>query len=275
MTYDSRKDSHDSYFDAVAALRAKHLQETCPAAKRVEVIGQCTLYLGDCMEIMPMLGKVDAVVSDPPYGIAFSHGGNDKSGIGGGRYSTKFAKVKIMNDDQAFDPAHLISAAPISILWGGNHFADKLPSSACWFVWDKRAASRHTNDFADCEMAWTNKRGVARVFRHQWDGMMKASERGEPRVHPTQKPVQLMRWCLEQVPDATIVLDPYMGSGTTGVAAASIRRAFIGIEMVKEYFDIACARIRKAYAQPDMFVAPAPAAKVEQSGFDFAAEGET
>lgn len=231
--------------------------------KRKEVIGDCTLYLGDSLEILPALGAVDAVVSDPPYGIAFAHGGNDRSGIGKGKYATKFAKVAIAGDDKPFDPTPMLTIAPIIILWGGNHFADSLPPSSSWFVWDKRAASHHSNDFADCELAWTNRKGVARVFRHQWDGMMRASERGIERVHPTQKPIELMKWCLEQIPGAESICDPYMGSGSTGVACAKLGRKFIGIELDEGYFDTACKRIREAYAQPDMFVA-APAAKVEQ-----------
>ncbi|ANM12067.1 hypothetical protein AMK05_CH03718 [Rhizobium sp. N324] len=167
--------------------------------KRKEVIGDCTLYLGDSREIIPLIGNVTAVLSDPPYGIAFVHGGNDNTGIGSGRYATKFAKVAIEGDDAPFDPSHLLSVADEFILWGGNHFADKLPASSRWLIWDKRAASGHSNDFADCEIAWTNIKGVARVFRHHWDGMMKASERGQPRVHPTQKPIALMSWCLSFV----------------------------------------------------------------------------
>lgn len=275
--YDPRKDAFDSYNVAINAMRAELLAKRCPAAKKVVVIGQCELYLGDCMEVMLALEGVDAVVSDPPYGIAFAHGGNDNSGIGGGRYATKFAKVKIAGDDAPFDPAHLLTF-PSAILWGGNHFADKLPASSSWLIWDKRAASGHTNDFADCEMAWTNGKGVARVFRHHWDGMMRASERGMPRVHPTQKPIELMQWCLNFVTGGGIVLDPYMGSGTTGVACAKAGRPFIGIELDPGYFEIACRRIRDAHRQVDMFAAaaapePPKAAQQALMGFGDGAEG--
>lgn len=227
--------------------------------RRKEIIGNCTLYLGDCSEILPEIGKVDAVLSDPPYGIAFAHGGNDTSGIGRGRYATKFAKIAIVGDEKPFDPAPLLSLAPKIVLWGGNHFADRLPASPAWLIWDKRAASNHSNDFADCEMAWTNRKGVARVFRHQWDGMIRASERGIERVHPTQKPIELMRWCIAQIGDAARIVDPFMGSGTTGVACAMMGRGFVGIEIDEGYFDIACDRIRHAYAQAgDMFTPPQP-----------------
>lgn len=222
---------------------------------RKEVIGDCTLYLGDSSVIIPTLGKIGSVVSDPPYGIAFSHGGNDRSGIGKGQYSTKFANVKIEGDAEPFDPSHLVGLADDVILWGGNHFANRLPSSSCWLIWDKRAASGHTNDFADCEIAWTNRKGVARVFRHHWDGMMKASERGQKRLHPTQKPVALMAWCLTFV-GGGIVLDPYMGSGSTGVACMVHGKPFIGIEIDEGYFEAACERMRKEHGQVDMFAAP-------------------
>ena len=219
-----------------------------------EIIGNCHLWLGDCREVLPHLPKVDLVLTDPPYGIDFSHGGNDRSGIGGGRYSTKFDGVKIIGDNKPFDPSFLLSIDCPKIMWGGNHFADKLPSSSCWLIWDKRAASGHTNDFADCEIAWTDIKGVARMFRHHWDGMMKASERGESRFHPTQKPVALMEWCLNLAPKTTLtVADPFAGSGTTGVACANMGKTFYGIEREQKYFDIACKRIENAYRQERLF----------------------
>lgn len=222
------------------------------------------LICADCRDVLPTLGKVDAVVTDPPYGISFAHGGNDHSGIGGGRYATKFAQIRIAGDESPFDPSPLINLGAELVLWGGNHFADKLPPSPSWLVWDKRAASGHSNDFADCELAWCSRRSVARVFRHHWDGMMRASERGQERVHPTQKPIELMKWCLESiVPDANKVLDPYMGSGTTGVAAVKIGRKFTGIEIDPRYFNIAVRRISEALKQGDLFIERPKPAKQE------------
>lgn len=238
--------------------RVEHLSDTV------------TLYLGDCREILPTLGGGMAVVSDPPYGIAFAHGGNDRSGVGGGAYATKFAKVAIEGDAGPFDPAPMLAAGDEFILWGGNHFADRLPASACWLIWDKRAASQHSNDFADCEIAWTSSRSVARIFRHQWDGMMKASERGVQRVHPTQKPIVLMEWCLRRISAGKTVLDPYMGSGTTGVACVRQGRRFIGVEIDPGYFDVACKRISGELQQSRLFAtvdeAPAAPSKQESLG---------
>ena len=215
-------------------------------------IGNCELWHGDCREVLPQVTAL-AVVSDPPYGIGFAHGGNDRSGIGKGAYATKFAKETIAGDDQPFDPGMLTALGLPMILWGGNHFASRLSDSPSWLVWDKRAASGHSNDFADCEIAWTNIGGVARVFRHHWDGMMKASERGVPRTHPTQKPVALMEWCIRQAGLPAVVLDPYMGSGATGVAAVNLGLRFIGVEIHGPYFEEACRRIEQAYAQPRLF----------------------
>ncbi|WP_210234920.1 MULTISPECIES: site-specific DNA-methyltransferase [unclassified Mesorhizobium] len=206
--------------------------------------------------MLPLLGGgIDAVVTDPPYGIAFAHGaGGD--GIGGGKYVSKFNGVAIAGDDRPFDPSALLGLAKTIVLFGANHFAERLPSSSKWLVWDKRKGFTR-NDFADCEMAWTNLKGVARLINHYWNGMMRDSEKGIPRVHPTQKPVAVMEWVLgEATAPNEAVLDPFMGSGTTGVACVKLGRKFIGIEIDEGYFDIACERIRKAYAQPDMFVTP-------------------
>ena len=216
---------------------------------RKEVIGDQTLYLGDCLEVMPLLGKVDAVVTDPPYGIGYVHGG------GGGRLaaSTKHAKMPIIGDDFAFDPLPWINQP--AILWGGNHFADALPASPSWVAWDKRCAD-YSNDQADCEFAWTNLGGPARMVRHVWNGMLRGAESKTPRQHPTQKPIVVMEKCLGFIPNAKTILDPFMGSGTTLVACAKLGRKGIGIELDPDYFEIACKRVRDAYAQPDLFVEP-------------------
>lgn len=218
---------------------------------RIETIGNAVLYLGDCLEVLPTLGKVDAVITDPPYGIGFSHHGQDVKGIGGGKYKTKFAGVKVIGDDRPFDPITWVSFKAV-ILWGANHYASRLPDMDKWLIWDKREAES-TLSFADCEMAWTNLSGQARIFRHYWNGMLKASERGISRVHPTQKPVALMEWCVKQAGPAETILDPFMGSGTTGVACMNLGRKFIGIEIEGKYFNIACERIDQAQKQGRLF----------------------
>jgi len=219
--------------------------------QRKEVIGDCTLYLGDCLEVMPMIGAVDAVVTDPPYGIGVSR---IMAKQGGQKYG-RAAAPKSYYAESGWDdnPAskelltYIISAAKYSIVFGGNYF--DLPPSSCWLVWDKQNGE---NNFADCELAWTNLPGAVRRIYWRWNGMIRKG--GEPRDHPTQKPIGVMRWCLGFVPDARTVLDPFMGSGTTGVACVKEGRRFIGIELDPDYFDIACRRIEEAYRQPDMFI---------------------
>ena len=205
--------------------------------KRKEVIGSCELYLGDCLEILPLLGKVDAVVTDPPYGI-----GMDGGKIGKATYEKKDWDSKPIN------ARWIVDLAVPSIVWGGNYF--EVPPSARWLVWDKQ---NDVTTFADCELAWTNIDGAVRVFRWLWSGPYQKQR--EQRFHPTQKPLELMKWCIGFVPaSAATILDPYMGSGTTLVACARLGRRGIGIEIDEGYFDIACRRIEDAVSRPDMFV---------------------
>lgn len=202
---------------------------------RIERIQDATLYLGDCREILPTLGKVDAVVTDPPYGIGITKSNRlaVSRGMGGKSW-----------DDEAADISWLLPMDVPSIVWGGNYFP--LPPTRAVLVWDKNNSGR---DFADVEIAWTNLDMVARriVFRPMnMDG---------GKEHPTQKPIEVMRWCVGFLPETSdMVLDPFMGSGTTGVAAIKMGRQFIGIERDPSYFDISCRRIEAAYKQPDLFI---------------------
>jgi len=218
---------------------------------RVEKIGDCTLYNGDCMEVMPGLGKVDAVVTDPPYGIGESNEKNLSRGtLAAPKDYGTYDWDKAPPAQEVIDLMRAISKH--QIIFGGNYF--HLPPTSCWLVWDKQNGS---NDFADCELAWTNLPKAVRRIYWRWNGMIRKGN--DVREHPTQKPEGVMSWCLTHVPNAKTILDPFMGSGTTGVACAKAGRAFIGIEREPSYFDIACRRIEQAYAQGDMFVA-APAA---------------
>jgi DNA modification methylase len=215
--------------------------------KRRVVIGSCVMYEGDCLEVIPTLGKVDAVVTDPPYGMG------DLLRKGGAKeWSVTRAKGTAW-DDSTPDVGWIVDIGVPAIIWGGQFFG--LPIQRGWLVWDKLMAEFSTSV---CELAWTNISFPVKRFR-----LGSAMVQQEGRVHPTQKPIALMRWCLGFLPNAETILDPFMGSGTTGVACVKEGRKFIGIELDPDYFDIACKRIRDAYAQPDMFVA-APAAKPEQ-----------
>lgn len=221
--------------------------------KRKEVIGDCTLYLGDCLEILPTFGQVDAVVTDPPYGIALQPGRSERAHATpyNARRASHTQFSPIAGDTSDFDPAPFIAGK--AILWGANNYAARLPASNGWLCWYK-AGGISGFAMSECEMAWTNVLRSTRHFDHLWHGFKRATQSGEPVLHPTEKPVALMVWCLGFLPDAEMVLDPFMGSGTTGVACLKRGRKFIGIEIDEGYFDIACKRIRDAYAQPDMFV---------------------
>ena len=218
---------------------------------RVETIGNATLYLGDCREILPTLPKVDAVITDPPYGIGWVH-----SGVGylksGKMLGTKHGGERVVGDDQPFDPSPFLKLAPAMLFWGGNHFADRLPAAAGWIVWDKGIAPGLS--FSDFEMAWTSRDLRAVMWRQQWCGFNREGEK-DARDHPTQKPVGIMKKCVELWPKAQTILDPFMGSGTTGVAAMQLGRKFIGIEIEPKYFDIACERIENAQRQQKLFAA--------------------
>lgn len=201
----------------------------------IERIGLATLYLGDCREILPTLDKVDAVITDPPYGIAKKWKGGSGHGWGKAR-----GDAGLRNEWDADVPSDdlmetILAKGDEQIIWGGNYF--NLPPSRCWLIWNK---PERGFSLAEAELAWTNRDNVVRVFD---------CPRSEPgREHPTQKPVALMVWCVEKTKAKTI-LDPFMGSGTTGVAAVQMGRQFIGIEREPAYFEIACRRIEDAQRQ--------------------------
>ena len=222
------------------------------AIRKEVVIGDCRLLLGDCLEILPTLGKVDAVVTDPPYGIGES---SKKAATRG-----KLAAARDYGGDEDWDNepadprviAWMREHSASQIIFGGNYF--DLPPSSCWLVWDKQNGD---NDFADCELAWTNLPKAVRRIHWMWNGMLRKGK--EERFHLTQKPLGVMEWSLTHLPDAArVVLDPYAGSGTTGVACVKKRLSFIGIERLPHHFETMCDRIAKAYAQPDMFVERVP-----------------
>ena len=198
------------------------------------IIGNATLYCADCMEVLPTLGRFDAVITDPPYGI-----NANKQTLGSGKKTFDRAGEW---DNTTPDLALCIGMAEKLCFWGGNYFSDQLPSTNHWLIWHKK------NDglsFSECEMAWTNFGRQVRHISHHWGG--------EDKVHPTMKPLAVMSWCIEQAGNPQTILDPFMGSGTTGVAAVQMGRQFIGIEREPKYFDIACKRIEDAQRMVDMF----------------------
>jgi DNA modification methylase len=198
--------------------------------------GGITIYHGDCREILPSLEQVDAVVTDPPYGIGWvprvNHTGADHVWI----------------DDKQFDPRPFLSIGKQHLFWGGNYFAHLLPPTESWFCWMKRPVGSDVNfekdrrSYAMAELAWSDFGTKPLVKVHVWDGGMREG-RTENRAfcHPSQKPVEVMRWCLVETEGT--VLDPFCGSGTTLVAAKDLGLRAIGIEIEERYCEIAAKRL--------------------------------
>lgn len=203
--------------------------------------GGITIYHGDCREIMPQLGQVDAVVTDPPYGIGEADGKNSS------RSNLAIAKDYGVDswDDETQDDAiaQAIEMSKHQIIFGGNYY--DLPPTSCWLVWDKENGE---TDFADCELAWTNMKKAVRLIRWRWHGMLRKNN--EPRHHPTQKPLGVMLWCIRHLPETTKdILDPFMGSGTTLVAAKQLGLKAIGIDNKEKYCEIAARRLAQEVLQ--------------------------
>lgn len=211
------------------------------------VIGDATLYLGDCMEVLPTLGKVDAVITDPPYGIGFAAQPTKWQRLAG-------KKAEAWDDAVAPDMDALRALGDVQIIWGGNYY--DLPPTRGWLSWFKPDAPPSMANF---ELAWTNQDRNARQL-----SVSIGATNAERVGHPTQKPLALMRWTIEQAGPVQSIADFFMGSGTTGVAAVQMGRSFIGIEREPKYFDIACRRIEQAYAQGQLFAPVQP--KPEQLG---------
>lgn len=197
-----------------------------------------TIYHGDCREILPTLPKVDLVLTDPPYGINAVH----RHQPGATQYEA------IIGDDSELDLSHLFQIEADKIIWGANCFPSQLPHRGRWIVWDKRVDPACDAMLGSpFELAWTSRvSGFGWIARIQHGGVVNADQRYHmPRWHPTQKPIALMSFCLLRYPAATMVLDPYCGSGTTMVAAKQIGRSAIGIEIEERYCEIAVKRLRQ------------------------------
>ena len=218
-------------------------------------IGNCELWHGDCREVLPLLPKNAAIVSDPPYGMAWvqvspAQGKHSKNGGGRtGGSTSKHYGATITNDSEPFDPTHLLGW-PYVILWGSNHYSNKLPKGAA-LVWIKKAESCWGAFLSDAELAWAKPGVGVYCFRDYSTGQ--ADARRGLRAHPNQKPTSLMQWCVQRTPEYMPVIDAYMGSGATGLACVEMGRPFYGIEIERRWFDAACERIDRALAQPRLF----------------------
>lgn len=216
---------------------------------REERIGRARLLLGDCMDVLPTLNHGYCVLTDPPYGIG-KDGQVRTTGGNGGRKAYDFKGWDAERPAaEVFDAIRALSDD--IIIWGGNYFADVLPATGKWLVWDK---GQRINQ-SDGELAWTSYAGALRIkVLNRVELMTDGAE------HPTQKPLRLMDWCIKQFRKPNpFVLDPFMGSGSSGVSAVRMGHDFLGIERDPEYFDIACRRIEEAQKQGDLFIEGAAA----------------
>jgi DNA modification methylase len=209
--------------------------------------GGVSIYHGDSREILPKLGQFDLLLTDPPYGLGAARkdvmGFGDKRGKNGmgGKNPSKRDYGDSAWDDAPCDQELIDlcrSHCAEHVIWGGNYFA--LPPTKCLLVWDKL---RGDTDFADGEVAWTSRDRAMRIFRYRWNGFLVDTTSTDDRVHPTQKPLALMKWCLTFFPSAKSVLDPFMGSGTTLRAAKDAGLTAVGIEREEKYCEIAAKRM--------------------------------
>lgn len=205
-------------------------------------IGEHRLLCGDSTDsdaVAKLMNgeKADMVFTDPPYGISY------KSPSGSGKTKRGDYEI-ILNDDKDFDPNCLFGHCEKIVCWGANHYANKLPNSAMWLVWDKREGDAINNN-SDCELAWCSFGGSARMFHHKWNGMIKASEKNEKRVHPTQKPIELSKWAFDVCNAGSLILDLFLGSGTTMVASHQLKRKCYGMELDPKYCQVIVDRMMK------------------------------
>ena len=199
-----------------------------------------TIYHGDCREILPELPKVDLVLTDPPYGKRWARGVN-----GFGDNSNLGEKIENLEWDR-YAPSKetftiLLEKSKNQIVFGGNYFTDYLPPSNCWLVWDKKGSITFQNPMSDCELIWTSFNTVVKKYTFIQQGFVKDTK--DKRLHPTQKPSELITWILDDYSQNNdIILDPFLGSGTTAYCAKKLNRHCIGIEIEEKYCEIAAKR---------------------------------
>lgn len=201
-----------------------------------------TIYHGDCRDLA-LPEKPALVLADPPYGVKER---TERKSNGRSNATESIDWIEIAGDDESFDPRPILRLQAKTILWGANYYPEHLPASSSWLVWDKRDGTT-PDDNADCELAWTNLGGPLRQYRHLWRGMIKASERLDRRLHPSQKPVALMRWCLlrARLAPGALVYDPYMGSGPVAKACKQLGLRYIGVELVESYCETAALGLQQ------------------------------
>lgn len=216
---------------------------------RIETVGNATLYLADCREIVASLVGVDALVSDPPYGMDWDTDSTRFVSASSGQGRDDWGDVA--GDTQPFDPSPWLAYSKV-VLWGSNHYAQRLPVGTT-LVWIKRADHAFGTFLSDCEIGWMKGGHGVYAHREQFPAPSRKSENFGSTAHPTQKPVGLMAWAIQKAKVIGPVLDPFMGSGTTGVACAALGLPFIGIEIDPRHFNTALDRIGVAHANGRLF----------------------
>ncbi len=199
-----------------------------------------TIYHGDCREVVSSLDLALSVVSDPPYGIAYRGGGG-----GNLIHSKRYRKpANIVGDNEPFDPSLVLSFPRVG-LFGAQHYYDRLPAGGTFHVWDKRGDYKPFST-ADVDCFWVNHKCPARKLRCVWRGLCRETEANQRIEHPTQKPIKVMAWAIELLGGEATILDPYMGSGSTLIAAKQLGREAIGIEIEERYCEIAAKRLAQS-----------------------------
>lgn len=242
---------------------------------RIETIGNATLYCGDSLDVMQTLENIDAVATDPPYGVAYTGSAT--------RHSIKDG-ISYENYDDTPENVSLICVPIIEFaitisnrvcLTPGIPNSRKYPDpDGEGVIWYPSGANRGPWGFITHQpIFYYGKCPYLAQGKGSFPTGFKSTEAAVKNGHPCPKPIGQMTWIVNRVSIAgETVLDPFMGSGTTGVACAKLGRKFIGIELEPKYFDIACERIQKAYDQQDLFVAPPE--KATQHGFDLTNKGK-
>jgi len=198
-----------------------------------------TLYHGDCRQIVPQLGNFDLLLTDPPYGIFKKS--NDGIMFGNKTIYSQDKKATQWDVKPTREDLDIVkNACKLFVIWGGNYFADSLGACPGILVWNKKTGN---NNYADGEAAFSNVSGTMRIFTHQWCGAFKDSERGQKAMHPTQKPLEVIKWCINLAGDVQTILDPFAGSGTTGRAAKDLGKQAVLVEMDEQYCEIAAQRM--------------------------------
>lgn len=223
----------------------------------IQAANGATALLWNCdnSELIAGFPTKCAVIADPPYGINLATDYHKQK-------RSKLTRAKsyptIVGDTRQFEPAPWLRFSK-ACFWGANYFAHRLPQTSHWLIWDK-CAGVSSNDQADCELAWCSTPGAARIIHHLWKGMLQEdqSKYKERRVHPTQKPIAVMSWCIQQLglKPGDVVLDPYMGSGSLGVAALSLGCHYLGVEIELQYYTHAVAQLRAISRQQSLFCVP-------------------